>query len=84
VLGLVVPVEVVEGLAGGEGLAPLSSRARYQATVSRSIPVAPASVRAASPFTAAPITREPIDSHASDAAATLVVLPAPARPIAAW
>ena len=39
------------------GLAWGSSWARYQATVSHSIPVAAARVRAASPFTAAPTTR---------------------------
>lgn len=61
-----------------------SSWARYQATVSHSIPVAAARVRAASPFTAVPRTRKPAAVHASAQAATVVVLPAPARPMAAW
>ena len=56
--------------------------ARYQATVSHSIPVAAARVRVASPFTAAPTTRYPAVFQASAQAATVVVLPAPARPIA--
>ena len=61
-----------------------SSWARYQARVSVGMPVAAARVRAASPLTAAPMTRQPAAVQASRAAAMVVVLPAPARPMAHW